>query len=49
MLVCNQPSVHIRPATHPKRSPAATVFVDIAVPSMYSYRRVRGPLEVNLT
>jgi hypothetical protein len=47
--VCNPPSVHIHPAIRPERSPAATVFVDIAVPSMYSYRRVRSPLEVNLT
>jgi hypothetical protein len=47
--VCNRPSVCIRPAIRPERPPAATVFVDIAVPSTYSYRRVRGPLEVNLT
>jgi hypothetical protein len=47
--VCNRPSVRIRPAIRPERSPAATVFVDIAVPRMYSYRRVRSPLEVNLT
>jgi hypothetical protein len=49
LLVCNRPSVRIRPAIRPERPPAATVFVDIAVPSTYSYCRVRGPLEVDLT
>jgi hypothetical protein len=32
----------------PEGSPAVTVSVDIAVPSTYSYRRVRGPLEAVL-
>jgi hypothetical protein len=49
LLLCNRPSVRIRPAIRPERSPAATMFVDIAVPSTYSCRRVRGPLEVDLT
>jgi hypothetical protein len=47
--VCNQPSVCICPAIFPECSPAATMFDDIAVPSMYSYRTVCSPLEVNLT
>jgi hypothetical protein len=49
LLVCNLPSVRICPAIHPECYPTATVFVDTAVPSTYSYHRVRGPLEVNLT